>query len=588
MITQRIMLSTDQFPSPRARCSSEPPSFPRLAYFRMPADPSGRYKGSNYDPMWYQKKPNGPTGSGASGPPAFSSDINTSAIPRNRQNGYTNHYGSASGSNGPSSAPLQQQQQAQDPRNGYGYGYTNGNGNGIGRRSPRSPSPTKRGPAPTGNKPTGPASMKTVPLPKQPKAELWSSGSTRASAIDATSSEYETAPESQTRNSAKVELASSPVPGPNSPTYKLHPSRLNLVPQASPSVSSPLNPARTPTSVGTPSRDVSTSKSKPAPLNFTPVGTPKEAIKTPATAAWTPSLIVSPASKSPLDSLDKLRRFKEQVAASRKSVNSMSGLEMSKLAQVAETFLKSQDPAASDHAYQELVKLTGSGEDSSSRPSEPAEKPPPPSVPAPPAPPATEEVKGKDKEKETSEMVSSAAARAAILKERLLASKREGTSQSPRAQDAAKPEESRTDVNISTGTKRDRDQGHGPETENDEQKRYRAAVWAHQKATEPEKRDQQRQHQDRQSARSEREEGEWDGYDSRASVPSPRMERQLSLQERISDRGRHVPNGHGHGHGHGGHGGHGSGHRGHGSGHRRDSASPDRHVTHRRDSYARP
>jgi hypothetical protein len=541
------MLSTDQS---RTRCVSEPPSFPRLASYTMPSDPSGRYKGSNYDPHWAQKRTHpGPSGNG-NGPPAFSSDTNSaSASTRNRQN----HYGS----NGPISAPLQPQMTGRD------YGYSNGYANGNGRRSPRSPSPTKRNlPVTTGLTPTGPASMKTNP---PTKVDQWSSSSTQNSVIDATTSEYTTAPESHP--DPKAEGATSTGSEVNSPSYKVHPSRLSLVPQATPCVSSPLNSARKPNSASTntPSRDDSASRSsRPAPLNLTPAGTPKEAIKTPATASWTPSLVLSPATKSPLDSLDKLRRFKEQVAASRKSVNSMSGLEMSKLAQVAEKFLKSQDSAASDHAYEELVKLTGSREEESSRSTETAEKPPPPSVPAPPAPPAT------DGDKDVNETVQSAAARAAILKERLLASKRDGSSQSPRDRDAPKRADGNTEtMNASNSTKRDREDR--PENENDEQKRYRAAVWAHQKPAEPAKRDPQ-QDKERQSVRSEREEGEWDGYDSRSSVPQPqRMERQLSLHERISDRTRL-----------------GSHDRGRGHGHRRVSPSSGRQDRHGRDEYPKP
>jgi len=540
------MLSTDQ----SRRCVSEPPSIPRLALLTMPSDPSGRYKGSNYDPQWFQKRSSGgPSGTG-SGPPAFSSDFNSaSASTRNRQN----HYGS----NGPTSALLQPQMTGRE------HGYPNGYVNGSGRRSPRSPSPTKRNvPVSTGLTPTGPASMKTN-FP--PKVDQWSSTSTRNSVIDATTSEYTTAPESHPAPSPKADGTASTSSEVNSPSYKVHPSRLSLVPQATPSVSSPLNPARTPNSASTntPSRDDSSRSSRPAPLNLTPAGTPKEAIKTPATASWSPSLVLSPATKSPLDSLDKLRRFKEQVAASRKSVNSMSGLEMSKLAQVAEKFLKSQDPAASDHAYEELVKLTGSREEGPSRSSESADKPPPPSVPAPPAPPAI------DGAQDVNETVQSAAARAAILKERLLASKRDGSSQSPRDRDAPKRADGNTDNNASAGTKRDREDR--LENENEEQKRYRAAVWAHQKPAEPVKRDHQ-QNKDRQSIRSEREEGEWDGYDSRSTAPQPqRMERQLSLHERISDRTRHE-----------------SHDRGRGHGHRRVSPSPVRHDRHGRDDHPRP
>jgi hypothetical protein len=543
------MLSADQ----SRRCVSEPPSFPRLGLYIMPPDPSGTYKGSNYDPHWSQKRSHaGPSASGSgSGPPAFSSDSNSaSASTRNRQN----HYGST----GPTSAPIQPQ------KIGREYGYSNGYTNGSGRRSPRSPSPTKRNiPVSTGLTPTGPASMKTK-LP--PKVDQWSSASTRNSVIDATTSEYTTAPESHPDPNQKAERATSTSSEVNSPSYKVHPSRLSLVPQATPSVSSSLNPARTPdsASTNTPSRDDSSRSSRPAPLNLTPAGTPKEAIRTPATASWSPSLVLSPATKSPLDSLDKLRRFKEQVAASRKSVNSMSGLEMSKLAQVAEKFLKSQDPAASDHAYEELVKLTGSREEGSTRPSELADKPPPPATPAPPAPPATEGVQ------EGNETVQSAAARAAILKERLLASKRDGSSQSPRDRDAPKRAEGNSEnMNATNGTKRDREDR--PENENEEQKRYRAAVWAHQKPVEPAKRDQQ-QDRGRQSVRSEREEGEWDGYDSRSSAPQPqRMERQLSLHERISDRTRHE-----------------SHDRGRGHGHRRVSRSPSRQDRHGRDDHPRP
>jgi len=544
------MLSTDQ----SRRCASEPSSSPRPAFDAMPPDPSGRYKGSNYGPLWFQKRSNtGPSGSGSgSVPPAFSSDSNSvSANTRNRQN----HYGT----NGPTSAPIQAQMIGRE------YGYSNGYPNGGGRRSPRSPSPTKRNlPVTTGLTPTGPSSMKTN-LPS--KVDQWSSASGRNSVIDATTSEYNTAPESQSGANPKAEGTGSSSPGVNSPSDKVHPSRLGLVPQATPFLSSPLNPARTPNSASTntPSRDDSASRSsRPAPLNITSASTPKEAIKTPATASWSPSLIMSPATKSPLDSLDKLRRFKEQVAASRKSVNSMSGLEMSKLAQVAEKFLKSQDPAASDDAYEELVKLTGSGEGSSSRPPEPAEKPPTPPAPAPPAPPAI------DAARETNEIVQSAAARAAILKERLLASKRDGSSQSPRDRDAPRRADGNIEnMNTSNGAKRDREDR--PENENDEQKRYRAAVWAHQKPVEPVNRDQQ---QERQSLRSEREEGEWDGHDSRSSVhvPQPqRMERQLSLQERISDRGRH-----------------GSHDRGHGHDYRRVSRSPGRHDRHGRGDHPRP
>jgi len=237
----------------------------------------------------------------------------------------------------------------------------------------------------------------------------------------------------------------------------------------------------------------------------------------------------------------------------------MSGLEMSKLAQVAEKFLKSQDPAASDHAYEELVKLTGSRVEESTRPSESADKPPPPATPAPPAPPAT------DGPQDMKETFQSAAARAAILKERLLASKRDGSSQSPRDRDAPKRADGTSEnLNATNGTKRDREDR--PENENEEQKRYRAAVWAHQKPAEPVNRD-QHQDKDMHSVRSEREEGEWDGHDSRSSAPQPpRMERQLSLHERISDRTRHESHDRGRG----------------------VSRSPGRHDRHSRDDHPRP
>lgn len=64
--------------------------------------------------------------------------------------------------------------------------------------------------------------------------------------------------------------------------------------------------------------------------------------------------------KSPLDSLDKLRKFREQVAASRKSA-AASELEPARVAAMAEGFLKSQQPQSSNDKDKDTLG-SGSGD----------------------------------------------------------------------------------------------------------------------------------------------------------------------------------------------------------------------------------
>jgi len=517
---QRLSLS-------RPRSRSEPILSIRTRFdpVPMPADPSGRYKGSNWDPLYFQKKELERAG----GPPAFSSDSNsasTSSTARNRQNGYMNHYGSGA----PTTAPVYPSRPTgESGRNDQVYN---------GRKSPRSPSPTKRNGIPT---PTGPASMNKNHLPAKPS--LWAIASARRGGNESLemdtssgSSDYKTAPENSIKEEGNTSTQST-----TSPSLKVHPSRLGLVPQPSPGVSSPLNPARTPVSASTdtPSRDASTFRSsRPAPLNLTPAAAPNEQVKTPAMPHWSPSLISSPTTKSPLDSLDKLRRFKEQVAASRKSGKTMSDLEMSKLAKVAETFLKSQDQVASDQAYAELQKMTGYTE---AEPDVPAASAGPSEIQAVPAPtPAAVVPTGPSRGNTTPiEHPETAASRAAMLKERLLASKRGGYNPNTREGQAKPAENGTSGPNGPTGVKRPIENDR-PE-ENEEQKRHRAAIWAHQKPAEPTKKSQQEVHPVRQGP--EREEGEWE--EARAvSAQGYSMERKLSLHDRISERPRRVSNGH--------------------------------------------
>jgi hypothetical protein len=109
----------------------------------------------------------------------------------------------------------------------------------------------------------------------------------------------------------------------------------------------------------------------------------------------------------------------------------MSDSDMSKLAKVAETFLKSQDQEASDQAYAELQRLTGHAEKEPAPEAGQAAPTMNEATPVPSIPVVAAAVADRGNVTPT-EQPETAASRAAMLKERLLATKRGGYNPSTR------------------------------------------------------------------------------------------------------------------------------------------------------------
>jgi hypothetical protein len=336
----------------------------------------------------------------------------------------------------------------------------------------------------------------------------------------------------------------------SSPTNasKVHPSRLGLVPSSSTPASSPLNPntarAQTP-SAAPPITQTPISADRfregPVPVNerlnaVRPValdltsgpgpGHEKDTARTVATPSTAntehrpSSVSFSPVNRSPLDSLEKLRQFKEQVAASRKSA---TNIEMSKLTKVAETFLESRHSVESPtQAQSQSQRQGGSSVPEPTTQSDTAGSGPP-----------VDQVQSKqgDTPGSTVDTPNRAAARQAELKERLLAlQNRGGSSQSPRVTNGTPAGPSPTTVNM----KRER-QDPGPLREEDEQKRKRAEAWAQHKHISSAQAG-TRESERRQSL-GEREEGEIDRHESRGreAVRYPTLGRTTSSN--AHDRG---------------------------------------------------
>jgi hypothetical protein len=541
-------LSTDQA-SRSSRFNSEPLRLGRYSLAEMPTDPSGRYRGDDYDPLYFQRKskskPRGtltePVSSRlfASAPASGSrSGTNSAPVAGDKYASQQSSPASAPkqyGANG-RAAPVRDRDLGQASTNQARPDFRYDGRGGIRLVSPRSPSPTKsRGPTPT-----GPASLGNAPPPSKAGSSRWpSSASDRQSVAsddresrwtpnaptaptdDSTPSIYKTAPESTPKKDGETSSspAPAPAPGASSPTIKVHPSRLGLVPQGS----SPLNPNAT----STPSRP---SAQTPSYTKFaeTPVNARLNAVRpaaldlavakaaniakglaTPSTADTEPrpsSVSYSPVNKSPLDSLEKLRRFKETVAASRKSANnagSSKQIDMSKLAKMAETYLQSQDEEESEAAFKQMEQMTGAIVDR-----EPAKQD---AVRAePPAGPGQVQKKEAATPTKSVDTLRSAASRQAELKERLLALKhRDGTSESPReSQKVPGGSQTQAPETPSQRIKRERQES-GASMREEEQKRRRAEAWAqhqHLPAT-SDKRD------ERRPSFEEREEGEIDRYE---------------------------------------------------------------------------
>ena len=376
--------------------------------------------------------------------------------------------------------------------------------------------------------PTGPASARSAPLPLKPAgydtypssygSDLQSTGHEPNGTPGPRASTYAVESPDWRREEGEI---TSPFSQSSPISAKVHPSRLGLIPHFNPnlnrgdtrdgSTTSNVTQSEVPTS-GRYSQGPADSlqrNTRPAPLSFTPIETPNGTDINRATGAGlgvgpgpisstpTPtssqvqSQSQSSAAKSPLDSLEKLRRFKEQVAASRKPNSAFTGPEMSQIAQMAAKFLKSQDVDTSEKAFEQLKQFTGGPEtaetgekDSARGPKEPTER----------GQEGNSTVAGG-----TTPEVSSS--RQAELKERLLALKsgKGSVTGSSRAPPTAasnstpasplQPNGSVTGSISGTGFKRPPSES-GQVEDDTELKRFRAAAW--QRANEQERQDQQR------------------------------------------------------------------------------------------------
>lgn len=439
----------------------------------MTTDPSGRYKGNNYDPNYRR--------------PGSASQSRS-------------QYGQGSGNGHGYSSATGGSTYAQDRGQNHGYGYSSQNqaspyarDNGYGRQSCSSDA-SAHPPGRNTSIPTGPASSYTAPLPARPVTPYESKPPPLPRHPPAEAPRGPAKDQEPVNPPRKTTYASMPdwgredgeissSGGPSSPSSaRIHPSRFAQMPDSSLSSSQgngndPMSslhngqsPARAQTPVSVDPRQSASNQrnSKPAPLSFTTINAPPGVTTPTSSRQLQPNGSSSPAGKSPLDSLEKLRQFKEQVAASRKSVSNMSGPEMSKLAQVAETFLKSQNPEASADALQQLKQMASTAEETPSAPATDARQ-----LSSGPSGPSGEP------ERPTS--------RQAELKERLLALKsgRDGTSQNPHevstAASSGQSEVSRPArpalVNgHGPGQKRDRDPDDLDRLD-DDQKRFRAEAW---------------------------------------------------------------------------------------------------------------
>lgn len=487
----------------------------------------GGYKGQNYDPNYRH-----PRDKRQSYDSRSSNGFSSYTRPESRDQRAYAHSGYGSSQR----PPEQPSQSRWDGDNGY---------------APR-PNQINSAPSPSTvpmSTPTGPASARSAPLPFKPTPYDTSSVGYRSQAIDHMSN----GTPGNTTYTVDVpdwgkedgEISSAVSVAQSSPSApKVHPSRLGLIPHLNPGkVSVPNGSTTSSTFVGQsePTGLASTStmasgpvsrsgrfdqshidslqrNTRPTPLTFTSINDPSTETAT-ATAPSVPngasastptsSQIQSPSTKSPLDSLEKLRRFKEQVAASRRPNSVYTNPEMSQIASMAAKFLKSQDNETSERAFEQLQEITGGAFDTTD--AKAAKEPtttgkdsgtPANTTPAPvPSNPAPDRPSSRQTE----------------LKERLLALKAgsaRGSSLAPRTVSASGsiPASPVHASGPTSGHKRPPSTS-GEVGEDTEQKRFRAAAW--QRANEQERNDQQQ----REAAAAAAVEAEATANQSRESRP---------------------------------------------------------------------
>lgn len=465
------------------RAGSEPPSPSAISHRRgsgtKSVDPSGRYKGDRFDPYYHLKKKQ------------HRQQANGRGWNRNHQGngGHDDRAGTGtlaqtiSGQTqqlDSSSSP--DRRQSSSPSHSQVGGYSYSQPNTYTRPNTYAPGARTQSQAATPSAPLAPA-VAAVLSSERPRLTMHATPTPAAG--PGPNADEPSWVKDQEKEEGEITASSSPA----SVKAHLHPYRLGLV-AGRQSSSSEVSyqaqdlprPATTAPILDNQGQEHLQRNSKPTPLTSTPMrdgsthtndspSTPITPSADIARRSSAPTSLLSTAT-TPLDSLEKLRQFKDQVAASRTSGRMMSGQEMSKLAQMAETFLKSQKPEASADALEQLKQTTGSAEELGLQS-------------AIPLAPATAPSQGPE-----GQQTSTPDSREAELKERLLAARagNDGYSKSPRntsqngspvGQALAQAQQSAAQANGSTPTIK-RDGPPHPDEQSrgqDDPRRARAHAW---------------------------------------------------------------------------------------------------------------
>ena len=231
--------------------------------------------------------------------------------------------------------------------------------------------------------PTGPASARSAPLPfTRSYNDTPSSVSAVHSLMQNRGPNGTSSTSSRTEHADRIkedgEITSTFSKQSSPIATRVHPSRLGLVPQGT------LKTPELANGNSTPSPSVSRSEAmtsggfsqrppdalhrtlRPTALSFFPSDDrsvkPANPGNGPVSSAPTPmssqNQYQAAPIQSPLDSLEKLRKFKEQVAASRKPSDASNGPAWSQIASMAAKFLKSQDTKISENTFEQFKQMT--------------------------------------------------------------------------------------------------------------------------------------------------------------------------------------------------------------------------------------